>query len=208
SDVCSSDLAFGHLPVVFAPAGPMPSGIPNAEKARVRAEYAQGKVDRRTLLDSEVGSYHSPGTCTFYGTANSNQMMMEVCGLHLPSTAFVHPETGLRDALTQAAAKRAVELGRDGSSRMADVVDEKSIVNMIVALLATGGSTNHAIHLVAMARAAGVLVDWTDMDQLSSATPLLARVYPNGSADVNAFQAAGGVAFVTRELVQAGILHN
>ncbi len=200
-------LAFGHLPVVFVPAGPMPSGIPNAEKARVRAEYAQGKVDRRTLLESEIGSYHSPGTCTFYGTANSNQMMMEMVGLHLPSTAFVHPETGLRDALTQAAAKRAVELGRDGACRMADVVDEKSVVNMIVALLATGGSTNHAIHLVAMARAAGVLIDWTDMDQLSSATPLLARVYPNGSADVNAFQAAGGVAFVARELAEAGILH-
>ncbi|RZJ17369.1 MAG: phosphogluconate dehydratase [Brevundimonas sp.] len=200
-------LAFGHLPVVFVPAGPMPSGIPNAEKARVRAEYAQGNVDRQTLLDSEIGSYHSPGTCTFYGTANSNQMMMELVGLHLPSTAFVHPDTGLRDALTKAAARRAVELARDGSCRMADVVDEKSIVNMIVALLATGGSTNHAIHLVAMARAAGVLIDWTDMDQLSSATPLLARVYPNGSADVNAFQAAGGVAFVARELAQAGILH-
>ncbi|PQZ83639.1 MULTISPECIES: phosphogluconate dehydratase [unclassified Brevundimonas] len=201
-------LAFGHLPVVFAPAGPMPSGIPNAEKARVRAEYAQGLVDRTTLLASEIGSYHSPGTCTFYGTANSNQMMMEIAGLHLPSTAFVHPETGLRDALTAAAAKRAVELARSGEGRMADVVSEKTIVNMIVALLATGGSTNHAIHLVAMARAAGVLIDWTDMDQLSSATPLLARVYPNGSADVNAFQAAGGTAFVTRELVRAGILHN
>ena len=200
-------LAFGHLPVVFAPAGPMPSGIPNAEKARVRAEYAQGKVDRQTLLESEIGSYHSPGTCTFYGTANSNQMMMELGGLHMPSTAFVHPETGLRDALTAAAAKRAVELSRSGECRMADVVDEKSMVNMIVALLATGGSTNHAIHLVAMARAAGVLIDWTDMDQLSSVTPLLARVYPNGSADVNAFQAAGGVAFIARELAQAGHIH-
>ncbi|MFK0300223.1 phosphogluconate dehydratase [Brevundimonas sp. NPDC090276] len=201
-------LAFGHLPVVFAPAGPMPSGIPNAEKARVRALYAQNQVDRATLLQSEIGSYHSPGTCTFYGTANSNQMMMEIAGLHMPSTAFVHPDTGLRDALTAAAAKRAVELARTGQGRMADVVSEKTIVNMIVALLATGGSTNHAIHLVAMARAAGVLIDWTDMDQLSSATPLLARVYPNGSADVNAFQAAGGVAFVTRELVRAGVLHN
>ncbi len=201
-------LAFGHLPVVFAPAGPMPSGIPNAEKARVRAEYAQGKVDRQTLLASEIGSYHSPGTCTFYGTANSNQMMMEVAGLHLPSTAFVHPETGLRDALTAAAGRRAIELSRSGESRMADVIDEKSVVNMIVALLATGGSTNHAIHLIAMARSAGVIIDWTDMDELSSATPLLARVYPNGSADVNAFQAAGGVAFVTRELAQAGILHS
>ena len=201
-------LAFGHLPVVFAPAGPMPSGIPNAEKARVRAEYAQGKVDRQTLLESEIGSYHSPGTCTFYGTANSNQMMMEVGGLHMPSTAFVHPETGLRDALTAAAARRAVELARENQSRMADVIDEKSIVNMIVALLATGGSTNHAIHLVAMARAAGVIINWTDMDELSSVTPLLARVYPNGSADVNAFQAAGGVAFVVRELAQAGYLHS
>ena len=200
-------LAFGHLPIVFAPAGPMPSGIPNAEKARVRAEYAQGKVDRQTLLESEIASYHSPGTCTFYGTANSNQMMMELGGLHLPSTAFVHPETGLRDALTAASARRAVEMARTGEGRMADVVDERSVVNMIVALLATGGSTNHAIHLVAMARAAGVVIDWTDMDQLSSVTPLLARVYPNGSADVNAFQAAGGVAFLTRELVRGGFLH-
>jgi phosphogluconate dehydratase len=200
-------LAFGHLPVVFAPAGPMPSGIPNAEKARVRAEYAQGKVDRAVLLESEIGSYHSPGTCTFYGTANSNQMMMEIAGLHLPSTAFVHPETGLRDALTAAAGQRAVMLAREGGGRMADVIDERAVVNMIVALLATGGSTNHAIHLVAMARAAGVLIDWTDMDQLSSATPLLARIYPNGSADVNAFQAAGGVAFVTRELAGNGHIH-
>ncbi|MFS0711623.1 phosphogluconate dehydratase [Brevundimonas phoenicis] len=200
-------LAFGHLPVVFAPAGPMPSGLPNAEKARVRAEYAQGLIGRAELLKSEIASYHSPGTCTFYGTANSNQMMMEIAGLHMPSTAFVHPDTGLRDALTAAAARRAIELAREGRGRMADVVSEKTIVNMIVALLATGGSTNHAIHLVAMARAAGVLIDWTDMDQLSSVTPLLARVYPNGSADVNAFQAAGGVAFVTRELVEAGNLH-
>ncbi len=201
-------LAFGHLPVVFAPAGPMPSGIPNAEKARVRALYAQNKVDRATLLESEIASYHSPGTCTFYGTANSNQMMMELGGLHMPSTAFVHPETGLRDALTAAAARRAVELARSGQGRMADVISEKSIVNMIVALLATGGSTNHAIHLVAMARAAGVLIDWTDMDQLSSVTPLLARVYPNGSADVNAMQAAGGVAFIARELAGAGHIHS
>ncbi|MBX3477922.1 MAG: phosphogluconate dehydratase [Brevundimonas sp.] len=200
-------LAFGHLPVVFAPAGPMPSGIPNAEKARVRALYAQGQVDRQTLLASEVGSYHSPGTCTFYGTANSNQMMMEIGGLHMPSTAFVHPETGLRDALTAAAAKRAVELANSGEGRMAQVVGEKSIVNMIVALLATGGSTNHAIHLVAMARAAGIVIDWTDMDRLSAVTPLLARVYPNGSADVNAFQAAGGTAFVIRELARAGNIH-
>ena len=201
-------LAFGHLPVVFAPAGPMPSGIPNAEKARVRALYAQNKIDRETLLESEIASYHSPGTCTFYGTANSNQMMMELGGLHMPSTAFVHPETGLRDALTAATAKRAVELARTGQGRMADVISEKSIVNMTVALLATGGSTNHAIHLVAMARAAGVLIDWTDMDQLSSATPLLARVYPNGSADVNAMQAAGGVAFIARELAGAGYIHS
>jgi phosphogluconate dehydratase len=200
-------LAFGHLPVIFAPAGPMPSGIPNAEKARVRALYAQGKVDRNTLLQSEVASYHSPGTCTFYGTANSNQMMMELMGLHLPSTAFVHPETGLRDALTVAAATRAVELARSGEGRMADVINEKSIVNGIVALLATGGSTNHAIHLIAMARAAGVIIDWTDMDRLSAVTPLLARIYPNGSADVNAFQAAGGVAFVASELAQAGHIH-
>ncbi|MDI1281141.1 phosphogluconate dehydratase [Brevundimonas sp.] len=201
-------LAFGHLPVIFAPAGPMPSGIPNAEKALVRAEYAQGKVDRATLLETEIASYHSPGTCTFYGTANSNQMMMELMGLHLPSTAFVHPDTGLRDALTAAAAQRAVELARTGKSRMADVIDEKAIVNGIVALLATGGSTNHAIHLVAMARAAGIIIDWTDMDQLSSVTPLLTRIYPNGTADVNAFQAAGGVAFVTRELAKSGHIHS
>ena len=200
-------LAFGHLPVVFAPAGPMPSGVPNAEKARVRALYAQGLVDRQTLLESEVASYHSPGTCTFYGTANSNQMMMEIAGLHMPSTAFVHPESGLRDALTAAAAKQAVRLAREGRGLMSRVVDERTIVNMITALLATGGSTNHAIHLVAMARSAGVVIDWTDMDELSSVTPLLARVYPNGSADVNAFQAAGGPAFVTRELVANGNLH-
>jgi 6-phosphogluconate dehydratase len=200
-------LAFGHLPVVFAPAGPMPSGISNAEKARVRAEYAQGKVDRRTLLDSEMASYHSPGTCTFYGTANSNQMLMEVMGLHLPSTAFVHPNTELRDRLTAAAARHAVAMARAGDVCLADIVDEKAIVNAIVALLATGGSTNHTIHLVAMARAAGIVIDWTDMDELSAVTPLLARVYPNGSADVNAFQAAGGVAFVIRELAEAGHLH-
>lgn len=200
-------LAFGHLPVVFAPAGPMPSGLPNSEKARVRAEYAQGLVDRRTLLDSEMASYHSPGTCTFYGTANSNQMLMEVMCLHLPSSAFVHPGTELRDHLTAAAARHAIDMARSGEICLADIVEEKAIVNAIIALLATGGSTNHAIHLVAMARAAGIRIDWTDMDELSAVTPLLARVYPNGSADVNAFQAAGGVAFVIRELAEAGQLH-
>jgi len=200
-------LAFGHLPVVFAPAGPMPSGIPNPEKARVRMLYAEGKVGREALLEAEIGSYHSPGTCTFYGTANSNQLLMELMGLHLPGSAFVHPDTPLRDALTAEAARQAVRLAAEGRGRMAHVIDVKAVVNGIVGLLATGGSTNHALHLVAMARAAGVLVDWTDMDQLSRATPLLARIYPNGVGDVNHFQAAGGMAFVTRELLRAGLVH-
>ena len=202
-------LAFGHLPVIFVPGGPMTSGIPNAEKARTRALFAEGKVGRDELLDSEMKSYHGPGTCTFYGTANSNQMIMEMMGLHLPGAAFVHPNTPLRDALTAAAPRRAVEIagGSNAYTPMSAVVDEKSIVNALAGLLATGGSTNHTLHLVAMARAAGVLIDWSDFDELSRVTPLLARVYPNGSEDVNACHAAGGMAFVVRQLLDAGLAH-
>jgi phosphogluconate dehydratase len=201
--------AFGHLPTIFVPGGPMTSGISNAEKARVRALYAEGKATREELLDSEMKSYHGPGTCTFYGTANSNQMMMEMVGLHLPGSAFVTPNTPLRDALVAAAPRRAVEI-RDGTNEYAPfsaVVDEKSIVNALAGLLATGGSTNHTLHLVAMARAAGVLLTWEDFDDLSRVTPLIARVYPNGSEDVNAFHAAGGMAFVIRQLLDAGLAH-
>ncbi len=198
-------MAFAHLPVIFVPGGPMPSGVSNAEKARVRGLHAQGKATTEQLLDVESGSYHSPGTCTFYGTANSNQMMMEVMGLHLPGAAFVHPRTPLRDALTRAAAVQAAKLA--GVQTLADAIDERAIVNAIVGLLATGGSTNHTIHLVAMARAAGILINWDDFDALSGVTPLLARIYPNGAADVNQFHAAGGMGFLVRELVQAGLLH-
>ncbi|MFT3907060.1 MAG: phosphogluconate dehydratase [Steroidobacteraceae bacterium] len=202
-------LSFGHLPTIFVPAGPMPSGISNKDKARVRQAYAEGKAGRDDLLESEAGSYHSAGTCTFYGTANSNQMLMEVMGLHLPGTAFVPPNTALRDALTRAAATRAAKITALGDEYlpMAQVVDERTIVNAIVGLLATGGSTNHAIHLVAMARAAGVLIDWQDFSDLSAVVPLLARIYPNGSADVNQFHVAGGMGFLIRELLQAGLLH-
>ena len=202
-------LAFGHLPVIFVPGGPMTSGISNAEKAKTRGLFAEGKIGREELLDSEMASYHGPGTCTFYGTANSNQMMMELMGLHLPGAAFVHPNTPLRDALTAAAPKRAIEIaaGTNAHTPMSAVVDEKAIVNAMAGLMATGGSTNHTLHLVAMARAAGVLIDWGDFDELSKVTPLLARVYPNGSEDVNAFHAAGGMAFVVRELLDAGLAH-
>jgi phosphogluconate dehydratase len=202
--------AFGHLPVIFVPGGPMTSGISNAEKARVRALYAEGKATRDELLTSEMKSYHGPGTCTFYGTANSNQMMMEMTGLHLPGAAFVTPNTPLRDALTAAAPKRAVEI-RDGGNAytpFSAVVDEKSLVNAIAGLLATGGSTNHTLHIVAMARAAGVQITWEDFHDLSRVTPLIARVYPNGSEDVNAFHAAGGMSFVTRTLLDAGLVHD
>jgi phosphogluconate dehydratase len=188
----------------------MSSGISNAEKARTRALYAQGKATREELLDSEMKSYHGPGTCTFYGTANSNQMMMEMIGLHLPGSAFVSPNTPLRDALVAAAAKRAVEI-RDGGNEyipFSAVVDAKSIVNALAGLLATGGSTNHTLHLIAMARAAGVLLTWEDFDDLSRVTPLIARVYPNGSEDVNAFHAAGGMAYVVRQLLDAGLAHD
>ena len=203
-------LAFGHLPVIFVPGGPMTSGVSNAQKARVRALYAQGQATREELLESEMASYHGPGTCTFYGTANSNQMMMEMMGLHLPGSAFVHPNTPLRDALVAAATRQAIEI-RDGTNAyapMARVVDEKSLVNALAGLLATGGSTNHTLHLIAMGRAAGVQLTWEDFDDLSRVTPLLARVYPNGSEDVNAFQAAGGMAFVVRQLLDAGLAHD
>jgi phosphogluconate dehydratase len=203
-------LSFGHLPVIFVPGGPMSSGISNTQKARVRALHAEGKATREELLDSEMASYHGPGTCTFYGTANSNQMMMEMTGLHLPGSAFVHPNTPLRDALVAAAPKRAVEI-RDGTNAyapMSAVVDEKSLVNALAGLLATGGSTNHTLHLIAMGRAAGVRITWEDFDDLSRVTPLIARVYPNGSEDVNAFHAAGGMAFVVRQLLDAGLAHD
>jgi phosphogluconate dehydratase len=201
--------AFGHLPTIFVPAGPMTSGVSNAEKARVRGLYAEGKATREELLDSEMKSYHGPGTCTFYGTANSNQMMMEMTGLHLPGSAFVSPNTPLRDALVAAAPKRAVEIRNGGNeyTPFSAVIDAKSIVNAVAGLLATGGSTNHTIHLIAMARAAGLQLTWEDMDDLSRVTPLIARVYPNGTEDVNAFHAAGGMAFVTRQLLDAGLAH-
>ena len=201
--------AFGHLPTIFVPGGPMSSGISNGEKARVRGLYAEGKATRDELLDSEMKSYHGPGTCTFYGTANSNQMMMEMTGLHLPGAAFVSPNTPLRDALTAAAPKRAVEI-RDGGNDytpFSAVVNEKSLVNAIAGLLATGGSTNHTLHILAMARAVGVQITWEDMNDLSHITPLIARVYPNGTEDVNAFHAAGGMSYVTRTLLDHGLVH-
>ncbi len=202
-------LSYGHLPVIFVPAGPMPSGIPNKQKAEVRQRYALGQASREELLEAEAASYHSAGTCTFYGTANSNQMLMEVMGLHMPGSAFVPPNTPLRDALTVAAAEQSLRISALGNDYrpLARTIDEKAIVNAMVGLAATGGSTNHALHLVAMARAAGVLIDWTDLDELSQATPLLARVYPNGSADVNHFEAAGGLGLVINELLDAGLLH-
>lgn len=202
-------LHFGHLPAVFVPAGPMTSGMANKEKAHIRQLYAQGKVDRAQLLEAESASYHGAGTCTFYGTANSNQFLMEIMGLHLPGAAFVTPNTPLRDLLTAAAAKRAVEISSLGGQYipLAQVVDEKCIVNALVGLLATGGSTNHTLHLVAIAKAAGIVIDWDDFDQLSAVVPLLTRIYPNGEADVNHFHAAGGCGFVIRELLDAGLLH-
>ncbi len=202
-------LTFGHLPVIFVPAGPMTTGIGNAEKAQVRQLYAEGKIGRDELLKSESRAYHGPGTCTFYGTANSNQLLMEFMGLHLPGTSFINPGTPLRDALTRAAAKRALEITRLGDKYIpvADVIDEKAIVNGIIGLLASGGSTNHTLHLVAMARAAGIVINWDDFDELSAIVPLLARVYPNGKADVNHFQVAGGIQYLIRSLLGAGLLH-
>ena len=200
-------LRFGHLPAVFVPSGPMPSGISNKQKQETRQKFAAGEIGRDALLESELGSYHSPGTCTFYGTANSNQMMMEMMGLHVPSAAFVTPGTKLRQALDRAAVHRLAELAGTTERTLAQVVDEKAIINAVIGLLATGGSTNHAIHIPAMARAAGIVIDWTDMAELSSVVPLMARVYPNGSGDVNQFHAAGGMAYVIRELLDAGLAH-
>ncbi len=214
-------LHFGHLPCVFVPAGPMSTGLSNNAKSTVREQFAQGLVGRDELLRSESASYHGPGTCTFYGTANSNQMLLEAMGLHVPGAAFVHPHAELRETLTREAVRTVLAIsnkgptgkpadGRSGGGRflpIGQLVDERVIVNAMVALLATGGSTNHLIHWVAVARAAGILIDWTDFADLSHATPLLARVYPNGSADVNQFQAAGGPGYVIRELIDAGLMH-
>jgi phosphogluconate dehydratase len=202
-------LHFGHLPAVFVPAGPMTSGISNKEKARIRQLYAQGKATREELLESESASYHGAGTCTFYGTANSNQMLMEIMGLHLPGSAFITPGTAMRDALTAAAAQRAVALTQPGAyTPVGHIVDEKCMINAVVGLLATGGSTNHTLHLVAIAKAAGIVIDWDDFNELSAVVPMLARIYPNGDADVNHFHAAGGTGFVIRELLDAGLLHD
>jgi len=202
-------LHFGHLPAVFVPAGPMPSGIPNDMKAKVRQAYAQGKVDKASMLSTEADSYHSPGTCTFYGTANSNQMLMEIMGLHLPGSSFVQTNTPLRDALTQRAAEQLLQLTHQskGFMPLGKMLDEKSFVNAIIGLLATGGSSNHTIHLIAMARAAGIILQWEDFDALSKVVPLLCKMYPNGSADVNHFHQAGGMGVVVGELLRAGLLH-
>ncbi|MCU0773254.1 MAG: phosphogluconate dehydratase [Ideonella sp.] len=201
-------LHFGHLPTVFVPAGPMSSGLSNSDKAKVRERHAQGQVGREELLAAESAAYHGPGTCTFYGTANSNQMLLEAMGLHVPGTAFVHPHADLREHLTREAVRRVLAIARGPRfTPIGRLVDERSIVNAMVALLATGGSTNHLIHWVAVARSAGILIDWTDFADLSAEVPLLARVYPNGSADVNQFQAAGGPGFMIRELIAAGCLH-
>ncbi len=201
-------LHFGHLPTVFVPAGPMPSGLSNNDKSKVRELAAQGKVGRAELLKAEQEAYHAPGTCTFYGTANSNQMLLEAMGLHVPGTAFVNPGNELREQLTREAARTVLEIVKAKRfTPIGRLVDERAIVNAMCALLATGGSTNHLIHWVAVARSAGITIDWDDFAQLSAAVPLLARVYPNGSADVNQFQAAGGPGFVIRELLDAGLMH-
>ncbi|WP_445192845.1 phosphogluconate dehydratase [Sphingomonas sp. Tas61C01] len=202
-------LRFGHLPMVLIPGGPMPTGLPNKAKAAVRERFAEGLAEREELLDAEIAAYHSKGTCTFYGTANTNQMMMEVMGLHMPGAAFVNPGTKLRQELTRAAVHRLAEIGWHGNDYrpLGHCVDERAIVNAAVGLLATGGSTNHLLHVPAIARAAGLVIDWEDFDRLSRAVPLIARVYPNGSADVNAFEAAGGMPYVVRELIAGGYLH-
>ena len=207
-------LRFGHLPTILVPAGPMPSGLANKEKVRIRQLYAEGKVGKEELLESESASYHGAGTCTFYGTANSNQMMMEMMGLHMPAASFIHPGTKLRQELTRAAVHQLSRIGwtKEGQSNddyrpLGHCVDEKAIVNAIIGLMATGGSTNHAIHLPAIARAAGIVIDWTDFAEISDVVPLLARVYPNGSGDVNNFHAAGGISYVIRELLGNGLLH-
>ncbi len=202
-------LRFGHLPMLLVPGGPMPSGLPNKAKAAVRERFATGEATREELLDSEIAAYHGHGTCTFYGTANTNQMMMEVMGLHIPGAAFVNPGTKLRQELTRAAVHRVAGLGWRGEDYrpIGQCVDERAIVNAAVGLLATGGSTNHLLHVPAIARAAGIVIDWEDFDRLSGAVPLIARVYPNGAADVNAFEEAGGMPFVIRELIAGGYLH-
>ena len=203
-------LRFGHLPTILVPAGPMPSGLANKEKIRIRQLYAEGKVGEDALLEAESASYHGAGTCTFYGTANSNQMMMDMMGLHMPGSSFVNPGTKLRQELTRAATHRITEIGWRGEDYrpLGRCIDEKAIVNAVVGLLATGGSTNHVIHLPAIARAAGILLDWDDMDELSSVVPLIASVYPNGAGDVNNFHAAGGMPYVIRELLGAGLAHD
>lgn len=202
-------LSFGHLPIIFVPAGPMTPGLPNDEKAKARQLFAEGKVGRKELLAAESASYHSAGTCTFYGTANSNQMLMEIMGMHLPGSSFINPYTPLRDALTREA---VYQLGRltqpDSFTAMADIVDEKAIINGMIGLLATGGSTNHAMHIVAIARAAGVQINWQDLSDLSDIIPLMCRIYPNGLADINRFQAVGGMGFLMRELRSVGLLHD
>nr|WP_299240591.1 phosphogluconate dehydratase [uncultured Halomonas sp.] len=200
---------FGHLPTIFVPGGPMPSGLPNSEKARIRQLYTEGKVGREELLEAESASYHSPGTCTFYGTANSNQLMMEMMGLHLPGASFVNPNTPLREALTRYAAEQAIRNSEPGGNYRPfwQQIDEKAIVNAVVGLLVSGGSTNHTLHLVAMAGAVGLTLTWDDFTELSAVTPSLTRIYPNGQADVNHFQAAGGMSFLTRELLDAGLIH-
>lgn len=202
-------LAFGHLPAVFIPAGPMTSGLPNEEKGKIRQLYAQGKVGREALLEAESQAYHGPGTCTFYGTANSNQMLMEIMGLHLPGSTFVNPGTQLRDEITKASAKQAMSISALGNqyTPIGKIYDEKAVVNGIVGLLATGGSTNHTMHVVAMAAAAGIALTWDDLAELSKVIPLLTRIYPNGKADVNHFNAAGGMGFMIRELLSSGLLH-
>ena len=202
-------LSFGHLPAVFLPAGPMPSGLPNDEKSKVRQLYAEGKASRAELLAAEAQAYHAPGTCTFYGTANTNQMLMEIMGLHLPGASFVNPNTPLRDALTMLGVKRALELTALGNefTPIGHVIDERAVVNGVVGLHATGGSTNHTIHLIAMAAAAGIALTWEDFADLAEVTPLLTRIYPNGKADVNHFHAAGGMGVLIRELEGAGLLH-
>ncbi|THD74814.1 phosphogluconate dehydratase [Thalassobius vesicularis] len=199
---------FGHIPAVFLPAGPMPSGLPNDEKAHVRAQFAAGEVDRTALMAAEMASYHAPGTCTFYGTANSNQMLMEVMGLHLPGASFVNPGTPLREALTRAGVERAVQIATTDRTPACDVLDERAFVNGIVGLMATGGSTNLLIHLPAMAKAAGIQLTMQDFSEISSVVPLLAKIYPNGLADVNHFHAAGGLGYLIAQLLEAGLLHD
>ncbi len=202
-------LSFGHLPGIFVPAGPMPSGLPNKEKGRIRQLYAEGKIGREELLKAESESYHSPGTCTFYGTANSNQMMVEMMGLHLPGSSFINPYTPLRDELTKECARQALKFTAQGDDfrPIGHMIDEKAIINALVGLLTTGGSTNHTMHLVAIARAAGIIINWNDFDRLSKIIPLITRVYPNGHADINHFQAAGGMGLLIRELLSAGLMH-